>query len=114
MNIFKSIVAGFIVAALVAAIYVVGIIWGAWVLTVLWAWFIVPLFHLPELRMIAALGVMTVARFLTYNTSIGDQIVMENMDNKEKLKQIGGLYFTSAFVLPLIFLVSGWIYQFFL
>jgi uncharacterized membrane protein len=114
MNIFGSLVLGVICVALAASIYVLGIVWGAWILTVLWAWFIVPFFHLPVLGIVHALGIMIVARFLTYSVSMSDQKIMNDLDTEGKLKKFGEYYLSSVFLLPLVFLVMGWIYHFFL
>jgi len=41
---------------------IVQIVWHGYVLSTLWEWFFVPIFGLPQLTMLQALGVMVTAR----------------------------------------------------
>lgn len=50
----------FIVATIAAAAALKG-----WVLTVLWGWFVVPVFHLPQLSLPAAIGLSAIVGYLT-------------------------------------------------
>lgn len=39
---------------------------NAWVLTYLWAWFVTPVFGLPQLGLASAAGIYLIVRYLTY------------------------------------------------
>ena len=67
---------------------------SGWVLAILWGWFIVPIFHLPELRMWDAVGIALVASALTH------QAHKEEREFAELL--------AIAICLPLFTLGFGW------
>lgn len=50
-----------------------------YVLTWLWLWFVVPVFHLPELGIVQAIGISGVVTLLTARTSAYD-----DSDRKKK------------------------------
>ncbi len=78
-----------------------GIIMNGWVLSVLWGWFVVPLFHLPELTIPYAIGISTVIGLFKKSTT--DQ--NDKREFYEKL--IEALIIT--FIAPLLTLGFGWI-----
>jgi hypothetical protein len=41
-------------------------VWDGFVLMKLWAWFVVPMFHLPVLTIVAAVGLGLIVAFLTH------------------------------------------------
>ena len=71
---------------------------NGWVLTVLWGWFMVPTFHLPELRVAPAIGLAYVVGFLTDATP------------SEHEKSSSCSYILMSMVVrPVIALFFGWI-----
>lgn len=74
----SKIIAGCFAATLILGLYVVLLVYFTWagavVFTNLWAWFIVPLFDVPELTLIQAAGLALVVGYLTrnYNTAKGE------------------------------------------
>ena len=60
--------AGCLVMVLSLPILIVGgSILNGYVLSVLWVWFVVPIFGLPALSIISAIGVSMVVSYLTYH-----------------------------------------------
>ncbi len=86
------------------AVVVLGSITNGFVLKSLWAWFIVPVFTLPVLSIVQAIGVAYVVRVLVQSKKYG-------AEKTEKPWQ--GLT-VNIFVLPLIFLLFGWVLHLFL
>jgi hypothetical protein len=64
-----SVIAGMVLVTttIVSAILVVSSVVNGFVLTKLWAWFIVPMFHLPELGLPQAIALALVVGWLTYS-----------------------------------------------
>ena len=46
---------------------VIGIIAYGYTFSLLWKWFIVPIFHLPELSIVYSIGIITILAFLSGN-----------------------------------------------
>jgi len=65
-------------------------IWEAFVLTLLWAWFVVPIFHLPELALWTAFGLSIVVSLLTHQ-SPSRRKGEEEEDREEKAREIAHL-----------------------
>lgn len=72
-------------AALVALLLVVGTLWRGFVLHILWGWFMVPIFGLPALSVVAAIGVSLVVSFMTF------QYVYAK-DDRETAAKIGSVF----------------------
>ncbi|MCK9543757.1 MAG: hypothetical protein M0R03_17190 [Novosphingobium sp.] len=72
-----------------------------WVLLALYKWFIIPL-GAPEISMAHALGVALIVGFLTH-TYTGKK------DRDEKIEEV-----IQSFLVPIIALIFGWVYQSFL
>lgn len=91
-----------VVGAVVVIISVIAIITvlRAFVLCKLWTWFMIPLFHLPELTIPLAIGIALVAG--TFHSHIPS-------DDENKVQ-----FWTVAFAGPLITLFFGWIVQMFI
>lgn len=53
------------ILAAFAVTTIVGAIMNGWALAMLWAWFIVPIFNLPTLSIVQAIGIGMVVSFLT-------------------------------------------------
>jgi hypothetical protein len=93
---------------LILPIIVLSSIWRGYVLTILWAWFIVPVFHLPALGIVAAIGFSLMITFLTYHHQREDQA-----DTRSAGEQFGqGMMI--ALIWPLIYLGMGYLIQLFL
>lgn len=59
-----------------------GSVWSGYVLTILWGWFIVPVFHLPALLLVPAMGLGLVVRYLTHQY---DRYVSTESSSKQLL-----------------------------
>lgn len=49
---------------------ILGTVLNGWVLTILWGWFMVPIFNLPALTLVPAMGVALVIGYLTKNVGV--------------------------------------------
>ncbi|MBI2626116.1 MAG: hypothetical protein HYW69_00810 [Candidatus Nealsonbacteria bacterium] len=96
------------IGALTALLVAVSAVWKGFVLLMLWKWFIVPIFGLPELPLVAAIGVGMVISFLTYQ-----QIESKSNEDEDKgvhlAKSLGMLI-----LYPAIVLFFGWIVHLFM
>ena len=54
-----------------------GAIIEGWVLTILWGWFMVPLFHLPELSLLFGIGLALIVSFIAKQPQILSKAVAE-------------------------------------
>ena len=86
----------------------VGAIWKGFVLSVLWRWFMVPIFGLPELSLVVAIGVGLVISFLTYQ-----HIEIEPAEEESFGYRFGKALFAAIFY-PAIALFFGWIVHLFM
>lgn len=87
---------------------VVGIaLWRAWVLTQLWGWLVIPLFHLPPLRLVGAYTISLIVGFLT--TSLTPTPAEKETSTSATVIR----NFILALILPAISLFMGWIAHFF-
>ncbi len=85
-----------------AVVQTLGSLWRGYVLTILWAWFIVPVFHLPVLTLLPAMGVALLVGFMTADsTGMKDEDAM-------------GSAITTEFLSPLMALGLGWIIHLFM
>jgi hypothetical protein len=80
----------------------VSAIWGGFVLSILWAWFVVPVFHAPALRIPYAIGLAIVCHLLTQRTRHPD-------DEPETLHVA-----IASFVVPATLLLFGWVVTWFI
>lgn len=46
---------------------IIAVFLGGWALTTLWSWFIVPVFKLPELGYVQAIGIRAVITYTTFH-----------------------------------------------
>lgn len=80
---------------------VLGIPLSGWVLSVMWGWFVVPVFHLPDLTVWQAVGLSCIVAFLKSSS---------NNDNKTKTEvEIISNLLVAAFFSPLLALGFAWI-----
>lgn len=93
---YSRILASLIVGFGVVVVNTIAIIWSGYVLMLLWGWFVVPLFALPALGLINAIGIMTIVGLTT------KQYVSTNGDNKHE-------FIASMFMRPAVALVIGFI-----
>lgn len=77
--------------------------WRGYVLSILWAWFVVPLFGLPQLSIPLAIGISLIVGMLT-NHRTGREV--------EKKGGLGNAIGLSVFV-PALFLLMGWLVHMF-
>jgi hypothetical protein len=91
---------GFIAVSLLSHIL------NGFALTVLWGWFIVPVFGLPVLAIVPAIGLALVAGFLTH------QVV--KTPTGESLSDTLVKCLTISLSKPILFLLIGWIVTLFL
>lgn len=93
---------GFLVIAIGAVVY--STLVSGLVLAVLWGWFIVPIFKLPELTTVQAIGVGYVVSYLTQR--------LDMSSNKGEEESVGlklGKLFAAATGKAIIFLAFGYI-----
>ncbi len=50
-----------------------GPVWSGYVLSIMWGWFVVPIFHLPQLQIAVAIGLSIIVRMLTYDPQESDK-----------------------------------------
>ena len=75
-----------------------------WALSILWGWFMVPVFHLPTLRIPTALGIATVIGMLT-----------EHVNWQKDDPEYDSMTKVFAGILgPMLCLLFGWIVKLFL
>jgi len=81
------------------------------VLTKLWSWFIIPIFHLPVITIVPAMGIMlTICLF----RPVFPAVTIETIEDKEINKKVTLAYAVIYLVYPWVALLSGWIIKFFL
>lgn len=88
---------------LIALFAILGVVAAAvtvngFVLSVMWGWFVVPVFHLPELGLWQAVGLATVLQLFTGQMHV----------TREKTEGPGEA-FAKLFILPFITLGLGWL-----
>lgn len=92
----------------VAALMVACSILNGYVLSVLWGWFMVPVFHLPQLPVAPAIGLALIVSYLTYQPE----------PNYQEEEETAGQRFarSTSLVLgrPLLALLFGWIVHLFM
>lgn len=100
----KGILGGILAAPVVALFYLVMlplVLLEGWVLTKLWAWFVVPVFGLPSLGILAAAGIALVAGLLTHQDADCES---PKRDREEKVARMVVLLYK-----PLAWLFFGWV-----
>lgn len=76
-----------------------------WILSLLWKWFFVPIFALPELRLIEAIGIMIVIGFIRHRA------VWSREEDRQAIALHGVI---DSLIAPFIFLAFGWIVRSFM
>lgn len=75
-------------------------IWEGFVVSVLWGWFMVPMFHLPPMRIPYAIGIALLVGMLVHRT------------RKEGDEPETAMVIAYGIVVPLVCLGFGWIASF--
>lgn len=87
----------------IGLITIVGAILDGFVISILWNWFMVPIFDLPSLSIISALGLSLVIAWFTSHNNTGKN---EEVDNKKAI---------ILFIMrPILFLLIGYIVHLFM
>lgn len=76
---------------------------NGWVLSVLWAWFLVPSFGLPALKIPAAIGIATVVGMLT------SQYIHNNESEEDEMVA----RVSHSVAVPVVSLIIGFVARFF-
>jgi hypothetical protein len=84
-----------------------GAVIRGFVLSKLWLWFMVPVFHLPVLGIVAAIGISLVIGFLTADSS--PTVCEDKRSTGEKFGAILGVLFS-----PFLVLLVGYIVHLFM
>ncbi len=90
------------------ALLVVNSVFNGYVLNVLWGWFMVPVFHLPQLSIVPAIGIAIVVGYLTYQAKPDCQKV------KRTMGQTIALATANAIERPLFALFFGYVVHLFM
>lgn len=77
-------------------------IWRGYVLTILWAWFIVPVFSAPPLRVPFAIGLSLITAFLTHQGAKAQDQADDVTERMVKAAMV-------AFLVPCFALGFGWV-----
>ena len=88
------------------AVIVVSSIMNGLVLSILWSWFVTPVFDLPVLTIVQAIGIGLVVTMLTYHKS-------ESKEGKDTTELIAEIVSAAVFQ-PLFYLFFGWVVRMFL
>jgi len=91
---------GVLVALIIGTILSTAV--NGWALMTLWGWFVIPVFGLPSLSIVQAIGVALVVSFLTKHT---DTSVQQKRSTGEAI----GFLVGSSFFLPVITVAIGYV-----
>lgn len=80
---------------------------NGWALMTLWGWFIVPVFELPSLTIVQAIGVAMVISFLTKHT-------IPSMQQKRSTSEAISFLIGSSFLLPAVTVAVGFVVHLFM
>jgi hypothetical protein len=92
---------GLLTAAVLMAI--ISTVVNGWALSLLWAWFVVPIFELPDLSLMQAIGIAMIINFSTSN------LAKEKIQAEKGWPDIIGNYLGGAIGYPVISVYVGWI-----
>lgn len=98
----KSIGGCLLILAGLLAVMVTATLLDGWVISVLWAWFMVPIFDLPTLTLVQAIGVGVVVSTFTARTTI------------YKNQEVSSATWIAVFTVPLFSLLMGWVVHLFM
>ncbi len=104
---FFAILGGFVG---VVGLIVVSSLLRGYVLSILWGWFMVPIFHLPVLSVMQAIGIALTISYLIQQTNFFNQLKQEQeQDKKKKLRESMKIVTFTTIIYPLIALLIGYI-----
>lgn len=83
-------------------------VFSGYALSVLWGWFIVPIFHLPQLSITAAIGISLVIGYLTH------QIINDPKDSDRSFAEKIGVATAYSILKPGSALLIGWVVHLFM
>lgn len=86
------------------------VILRGWILKIMWGWFMTPIFHIPQITTVQAIGIAVVIGFLTEQPHKSQKIPESN---KERLRMIGKA-FLSGIIYASFSLIMGWVAHFFM
>jgi len=95
------------IAVFLPLVIIVGSIAGGWALSTLWGWFIVPVFNLPPLTIVQAIGVSIVV-----GTLKGSSSTNSDSKKKETSELISAIFV--ALLTPLFSVFLGWLLTLFM
>lgn len=91
-----------------AALLVVSSILNGYALSVLWGWFVVPVFHLPQLSIVPAIGIAMMVGYLAHQME--PDCVEKERTTGERIARAASF----AILKPLFALLFGWIVHLFM
>ena len=91
-------------------IFLASISYG-FVLTKLWVWFIIPIFHIPALTIVPAMGIILTVSLLR---PVFPALTIEITEDKKTNRKVMFSYAILSLIHPWIALLVGWILKFFL
>lgn len=89
----------------------IALLFGGWVLSLLWGWFLVPVFHLPVLTVLQAIGVTLVVSLLTHRYSFNEFAGTSSQEGMDESTMSAILM--NNFGYPTIVLSLGWLIHLF-
>lgn len=89
---------------------IIEFILNGFVLCILWSWFIIPVFHLPKLFLVQAIGIGLVIDYLTKQHNFKKENEFDEIHMDEN--KIRSVIF--SLMKPIIVLIMGWIIHIFL
>ncbi len=108
MDKFLAVIGGLVLFVLGVAAFAV---FGGWVFSILWGWFVVPVFGLPQLSVVQAIGLSLMIGYMTHHLKSDDK---DNGDDEDSAgaKTLKNLLF--AIFYPLLILSLGWVIHLFM
>jgi len=109
-----------VIFALTTGAIIVGALVGGWALSVLWGWFIVPIFNLPILPILYAIGLGLLVQLLLHRVT--QDIYSLNNDTKKassgyikpEWEKIIGEQISHIILIPIALVFFGWIVHLFI
>ncbi|HVB19769.1 MAG TPA: hypothetical protein VNF51_00560 [Candidatus Paceibacterota bacterium] len=104
-EVYTAVLRGFV---FVVALIVISSICNGYALSVLWGWFLVPVFHLPQLSIPTAIGIALVIGYLT------KQETHDSRDDKRSFGEVISRATVMSILKPRIALLFGWVVHLFM
>ena len=97
-------IVGIGLAVLIGWIVILGYIVSGLVLSILWGWFMVPIFEVPEISIVEAIGITLIVHLFMRSLA-----TKADTDEESETSTKVGKMLARSFVAPFITLVIGWI-----